>query len=48
MTNQEQDAFLLEAVHIRLLQQFGDSYRNSETAEMIRREIYQKTGREAA
>ena len=42
------DAFILEAIHLRLIQQFGDSYRGSESAEMMRREIYEKSGREAA
>lgn len=41
------DGFILEAIHLNLLRQFGDSYGNSEAANMMRQEIYDKTGREA-
>ena len=40
-------AFNLEAIHLQLLSQFGDSYSNSDTANIIRKQIYDKTGREA-
>lgn len=47
MIDKEKDAFILEAIHLKKLQHFGDGYGNSEAAEMARREIYEKTGREA-
>lgn len=38
--------FIMEACHLGYLQFFGDSYRNSGFAQVVRREIYDATGRE--
>ncbi len=42
------DAFIMEAAHLGYIQFFGDSYRHSDFAQVVRREIYNATGREAA
>lgn len=40
--------YAMEACHIGYVQFFGDSYRNSDFAQMVRQTIYQATGREVA
>jgi hypothetical protein len=42
----QDDPFSMEAAHLGYLQFFGDSYRNSEFASLMRRKIYEATGRE--
>jgi hypothetical protein len=40
--------FAMEACHLGYIQFFGGSYQNSNFAKVVRREIYNATGREAA
>jgi hypothetical protein len=40
--------FAMEALHLGYIQFFGDSYRNSLFAQIVRRKLHEVTGREAA
>lgn len=42
------EPFIMEACHLGYIQFFGDSYRNSDFANVVRQEIYNATGREVA
>lgn len=44
----KEDPFAMEACHIMYTQFFGASYTDSDFANLVRREIYTRTGREAA
>jgi hypothetical protein len=46
LLNLQDQPFLMEAAHLGYLQVFGDSYRNSDFASLVRRKIYDATGRE--
>lgn len=41
------DPFIMEACHLGYIQFFGESYKKSDFASLVRREIYNSTGREA-
>jgi hypothetical protein len=42
------DPFVMEACHLGYIHFFGDSYRRSDFAQLVRREIFLANGREAA